>query len=178
MQEFYNDFDINKYKYQTYCVLGSSGSGKTSFLMHLKDRYSKCVILRNDLLLTKDKVMQKINKALLTRPALILIDDLLLYLNKEEKKTVIDKIVKSGANLVCVVSDIEETSFFEYTIVLKNNKIVLEGETLSVLNEEKIMKKLGLNLPFTIDLSHQLNYYDLIDDIYIDNDELVRALWK
>lgn len=176
--ESYKEFDINKYKYQTYCIVGTSASGKTEMLKYLKDRYTKCVILRNDLYLTRNKVLKMINKALLTKPALILIDDLFIYLNEEDKKEIMEKFKKTGTNLVCVVSNIEETLLFEYILVLKNKKIVLEGETSSVLNEEKLMKKLGLSLPFVTDLSLQLGYYDLVDKLYLDQDELVNALWK
>lgn len=178
MKESFLEFDINKYKYQTYCVIGSSASGKSQFLKYLKEKYSKCVILRNDLLLSRNRVLKMIDKVLLLKPALILIDDLFVYLDKKDKKEIIKKIIKSGVNLVCVSTNIEEILLFEYVIVIKDQNIILEGESLSILNEEKIMKKLGLNLPFIVDLSLQLGYYDLVKQIYLNSDELVDALWK
>ena len=54
----------------------------------------------------------------------------------------------------------------------------MEGTKEQVLNEEKILKKLGFNLPFIIELSKGLKLYGLIDKIYFNNEELVSALWK
>ena len=68
--------------------------------------------------------------------------------------------------------------FFPYLVVMGKNGILMEGPTLAVLKEEKIMKRLGFSLPFFIDLSLQLQSYDLIDDIYLDGKELTERLWK
>ena len=53
----------------------------------------------------------------------------------------------------------------------------VEGPVVSVLKEEKILKNLGFSLPFIYDLSLQLNYYGLIDSIYLDEKVLVDKLW-
>ena len=37
--------------------------------------------------------------------------------------------------------------------VIYDKKLVCEGKTLSVLNEEKLLKRLGISLPFIIDLN-------------------------
>jgi hypothetical protein len=54
---------------------------------------------------------------------------------------------------------------------------MLEGSTLSVLKEEKLLKRLGYKLPFVVDLSLQLNAYNLIDSIFLDEEVLVNKLW-
>ena len=46
------------------------------------------------------------------------------------------------------------------------------------LQEEKILTRLGLSLPFMIDLSLKLKFYDLLDDIVLDSDRMVDILWK
>ena len=54
----------------------------------------------------------------------------------------------------------------------------MEGEVLSCLKEEKLLKRLGYKLPFIYDLSLQLNYYEVINKIYLDNKSLEEAVWK
>ena len=54
----------------------------------------------------------------------------------------------------------------------------MEGNYKEILKEEKILKKLGFNLPFILELSLGLKYYNLTNDLYYDNESLVNYLWK
>ena len=62
--------------------------------------------------------------------------------------------------------------------VIYDKKLVCEGKTLSVLNEEKLLKRLGISLPFIIDLNKYFMDYSLINKYYLTNEKLVNALWK
>ena len=64
------------------------------------------------------------------------------------------------------------------THVLDNGKVILYGPKEEVLLEEKKFNNLGLALPFMAELSIKLKYYDLIDDLIFDMDEMVNKLWK
>ena len=55
---------------------------------------------------------------------------------------------------------------------------VLEGNKEVVLKNEKLLKKLGFGVPFVVDLSIQLMYYDILDKVYFDVDNLLEALWN
>ena len=48
----------------------------------------------------------------------------------------------------------------------------------NLLNEEKIMKRLGINLPFIVLLNKYLIDYNLIDNYILDYTSLGGALWK
>ena len=63
-------------------------------------------------------------------------------------------------------------------IILNGGNVAIEGKTMQVLKEEKLLKRLGIGLPFYIDVSLQLNLYNLIDKIYLNKEELADALWK
>ena len=58
------------------------------------------------------------------------------------------------------------------------DQIIVEGKTLDVLKEEKLLKRLGLSLPFMVELSLLLQDYGLIDHIYLNKESLVNYLWK
>ena len=57
-------------------------------------------------------------------------------------------------------------------------KLVCDGKTLSVLNEEKLLKRLGIGLPFIIELNKYLMDYGLINKYYLNYKKLVSAVWK
>ena len=77
-----------------------------------------------------------------------------------------------------VINNIEEVLFTDYLIVYDKEKILIEGTTLEVLKNEKLLKRIGLSLPFMVELSLYLKDYNLIDKIYLNNESLVGALWK
>lgn len=105
-------------------------------------------------------------------------DDILNYVDKDIKRQVTKSLDRKGIKFINITSNIEEVLLTDYLVVLYQENIVLEGKTLEVLKEEKIIRKLGLSLPFIVDISIQLQYYGLVDKIYLDNDELVCELWK
>ena len=99
-------------------------------------------------------------------------------LKKEEKKEIINLLAKQNINFVNVTCDVEESLLSDYIIVYDEDKKVLEGNMESVLRNEKVLKKLGFGIPFVVDLSIQLNYYDVLKKVYFDLDELVGVLWN
>ena len=108
----------------------------------------------------------------------ILFDDLLMYIHKDLKDKLIEYLKIEKIKFINITSDMEEVIYSEYLVVTYNGMIALEGETINVLLEEKILKRLGFNLPFIVDLSIQLKYYGLVDKIYLAQEELVSELWK
>ena len=62
--------------------------------------------------------------------------------------------------------------------VLNEGKIVLSGTKEEVYKEENILHNLGFELPFMVELSNRLMFYDLIDHVIYDMEEMVDNLWK
>lgn len=109
---------------------------------------------------------------------LIFIDNLLVFLTKREIKLIYAYFKKNKIDIVLISNNIEDALNFKYMIVLNKGKVAIEGETKEVLKEEKILKRLGVGLPFYIDLSNKLKLYGLIDKIYLNKKDLKGALWK
>jgi ABC-type multidrug transport system ATPase subunit len=126
----------------------------------------------------KFKLKVEILRQLLMKPRFFFLDDLLHDFNMEEKKDLFQLFHQNQITLFYVTSDLEDTAFFPYLIIMGKNGILMEGPTLAVLKEEKIMKRLGFSLPFFVDLSLQLQSYGLIDEIYWEGKELTNHLWK
>lgn len=105
-------------------------------------------------------------------------DDILTFLNEDEKNIIIKYLKDNNLNFLNITSDIDEVLFTNYLIVLTKGGVAIEGNTKNVLKEEKLLKKLGFSLPFTYDLSLQLMSYGLLDKPYYSVDRLVNNLWK
>ena len=72
----------------------------------------------------------------------------------------------------------EDVLYTDYILCLYDGINAIDGKTLDVLKNEKILKRLGFTLPFMVDLSIQLELYGLITKTYLNKEELVKNLWK
>lgn len=77
-----------------------------------------------------------------------------------------------------ITNNVELCLYTDYLIVYDKENILIEGSTLEVLKNDRLLKRLGFNLPFMVDLSILLKDYGLIDKIYLDKESLVNELWK
>ena len=84
----------------------------------------------------------------------------------------------SAATVTNCTNDIEESLYAERIIILYDKALACEGKTLSVLNEEKLLKRLGIGLPFLVELNKYFMDYGMIDKYHLTNEKLVNALWK
>lgn len=108
----------------------------------------------------------------------VIFNETLYGLKLDEKMEIFKLLKKQNISYVNVTSNVEDALYSDYIFVYDGNKLVLEGNRNEVLKEEKTLKRLGYGLPFVVDLSIQLNYYDIFNKVYYDLDELVRALWN
>lgn len=108
----------------------------------------------------------------------VVFNESLSVLSNKEKKEIFDLLNKQNINYVNVTSNIEDALLGDYIIVYDEDMKVLEGNKEVVLKNEKLLKKLGFGVPFVVDLSIQLMYYDILDKVYFDVDNLLEALWN
>ena len=100
------------------------------------------------------------------------------YVSKEFQNKIIEFLRRQNKRIINYTSETEETLLLPYLIIIYNNEIVIEGETKIVLKEETLIKKLGFNLPFIVELSSGLKYYNVVSKLFFDNESLVEELWK
>lgn len=120
--------------------------------------------------------------AVIHHPIIVFLDDICSMLTKEETKEILTilKSLQQEENLTIVMTtdNLEEVLVADYLYLLDHGKIVMEGRPLEVLQEDSMINKMGLSLPFMVDLSVKLKYYGLLDNIELDMDRLVNTLWK
>ena len=120
--------------------------------------------------------------ATISKPKILLLDDICCMMTKKETKEIM-KILnyfkeEERMTIVLSTNNLNETLYSDYLYILKEGDIELEGKPLEVLKHDNVINKLGLELPFRIDLSVKLKDYNLIDKILLDMDEMVNELWK
>jgi len=115
---------------------------------------------------------------ILKKPKFLFLDDLLADFSYSEKKALFDLLHQLSITLVYVTSNMEDSLFFSYLVVMGTHGILMEGATYLILREEKILNRLGFSLPFLVDLSLQLQRYGLVNQIYFDEKELTNVLWR
>ncbi|MDD2181115.1 MAG: energy-coupling factor transporter ATPase, partial [Bacilli bacterium] len=62
-------------------------------------------------------------------------------------------------------------------ILIDKGKIILNGSKELVFREEKVFNSIGIDIPFMAELSLKLMYYNLVDEMIFDMDEMVNKLW-
>ncbi len=135
----------------------------------------------NDLTISEKKELV-IMLGLLHNPKILVLDNMLSMMTLKSKKKVIEILRKLNKDqkltIIMATTNLSDIKDSDYTIVLNKGKIVMEGKTLSVLNEDEILNKAGLELPFMENLSKKLQFYEVTDKIYQNMEDLVSELWK
>ncbi len=120
---------------------------------------------------------------LISEPEVLLLDDPTKMLTKQQRQEILALLnyyQTKGMTIIMTTSTLDDalTAKASKLYILHKGKIVLEGAIYDVLKEDSLLSKVGLRLPFMVDLSVKLKYYNLIDDIVLDPESLVNQLWK
>ena len=96
----------------------------------------------------------------------------------EKIKTENEDIYNNDNIVFNFTSDVSECLFGSDVVVLNSEKILISGKTINVLNEDKLMKKLGVGLPFLVEVNKYLMDYGIVDKYFDSVSELVDDIWK
>ena len=122
------------------------------------------------------KIKLSLVLSFLYKPTLLLLDDIFNNLSKSEKEDLKEIITtykkENKISIIMTCSNLEDSLFSDILYIIKDNEIVLSGPTMEVLQNDNIINKTGLELPFMIDLSVKLRDYDLIQTIETDMDRI------
>ena len=124
------------------------------------------------------KYLIKILRFLIIQPDFFAIDEIFSILNENDKKKIIKFIKEKKITFLNVINNLNDTKYGSRIIILEKFVNIFEGDTLSVLKTDNIIKRLGFSLPPVINLSIELNHYEVLDKIYTKKEDLVNELWK
>jgi len=83
-----------------------------------------------------------------------------------------------NVTILNITHDIEESVYGDDIIVINNGSVVIHDSKINVYKQEKELNNLGFELPFMVSLSNKLSYYDLLDKVLYDMEDMVDLLWK
>lgn len=126
----------------------------------------------------KQKVV--LASALLGNPKILILDEALSMIDPISKKEIYEYLIKlnnEGTTIINISSDIEDTLYSKNILILNNGTIESLDTKENTYNKENIFKKLQMELPFIIELSKKLFYYNLVNKDYYNEEELINKLW-
>lgn len=126
----------------------------------------------------QEKYYIKIIKELISGCDYLVLDDIFINMNIKDVKKIITYCKQENITLINITSEMEYVLETENLVVLYNKNIAMVGDTIECLKEEKLLRRLGFNLPFLVDLSIQLGYYGLIDKVIVNDGKMIEAIWK
>lgn len=128
----------------------------------------------------KEKVI--IASVLIARPKILVIDEGLAMLDEKDRKDIFGLLKKynkeHGVTILNITHDLKDSYYSDRLIIIEKGTIVMEGAPFEVLKHDRILNRLGIEMPFMIDLSNKLMFYGLIDHIIVDSEEMVGCIWK
>ena len=128
-----------------------------------------------------EKELIVIASALITEPKLLILDEPFIMLDNIQKEKIFKLLKKINRELkttIIYLTNDTESIIYGKTIGVITNKQITKGNLKDILKNEKLFKNAKQKLPFMADLSLKLKYYDLIDDIILDESKMVDVLWK
>lgn len=128
-----------------------------------------------------EKQLVALAVSLIVNPKILILDEALEMLDFKQKEMalkLINKLVKKGLTVINVTQDINDSLLGDNILVLDAGMIKLNGSKEDVYNNYKTFEELKLDLPFIVDLSIKLNYYNVVNKIYFNMEELINDIWK
>ncbi len=127
---------------------------------------------------TYEKAYIKILSLLIFRPSILGIDDLLTYLTYDQKFKIMKYAKENNICILNVTTNAEELLFGTDIIIIDNGHMINYDKTEKILSNSKYLSNIGMNEPFIVEMSTNLNYYDLLKKKYFEMSSLVGELWK
>lgn len=117
---------------------------------------------------------------LLKEPKVLFLDSPFDMLDSLEKNKAISLIKKISKSIPVIIFDnkLDDILYSKKIFIMNNGTIVLSGNKDKIFSSLNQLKDSGIKLPILAELSNKLSYYELVDDIILDADKLVNALWK
>lgn len=120
--------------------------------------------------------------ALMLEPRVLILDEAFMMIDINEREEIL-KILKKyneekRVTILSFTHNLEEALYSNRLVILNNGTIVVDGPFPDVFDEERVMRKIGLEVPFSIEFSQKLRVYGIINELELDLERLVSKLWK
>ena len=119
--------------------------------------------------------------AVLMKPDVLVIDNSLSNIDYFYKKDILKALKKINKKykitIINFTNDSEDTIYGTDIAIINNGKLVLNNKKNEILKDENNFIKNDFKIPFIVDLSTKLKYYNLIKKVVLKKEELVEEIW-
>lgn len=123
-----------------------------------------------------------IASSLIHMPKIFILDEALHQLNIQDKKVVLNVLKylneTKKMTIMMITHNIEDTLLSDHLVIIHKGKVYMEGKKEEIFQREETLRKIGIDIPFILELSNDLIAYDLIQKPHFDMEELVNDIWK
>lgn len=119
--------------------------------------------------------------SLIHNPNLLVLDDAFNNMNQSDQNFMLKKLKEltyDGLTILNITSNLETIYESNKVYIMDKFEIKKSGSVKEIFCDDSYLNKIGLKIPFIVDLSLKLNLYKLVDNIYFNIDELEENLWK
>ena len=128
------------------------------------------------------KIKILLAEKMLATPQILFLDDICQELEEKEQEEFIKLLrtlqLETKIAIIMTTSNLNVSLESDYLLVMNDGKILLEGEPLTVIEKDNTLNKIGLDLPFMVDLSVKLRDYNVVDKVELNMDRMVDTIWK
>lgn len=150
---------------------------KTCDYFEINDLINKKI----DNLTDSEKSKLLIILALIHEPKLLVLDDAFNNMDEDTKIFMLKKLKELNSNnlsIINITSKLDTIYDSSKVYVMEHFKIIDQGSIDEIFKNDSKLTKIGLEIPYIIDLSLKLISYKVIDKIYFSIEELENALWN
>lgn len=120
--------------------------------------------------------------ALMLEPRILILDETFMMIDVKEKNKLLEILKeynkKKRVTIISFTHNLDEAIYSDRLVVLNKGKLIVDGSLPEVFDEERVMRKIGLEVPFSVELSQKLRVYGLVNGIFLDLERLVDEVWK
>lgn len=122
-------------------------------------------------LTTYEKQLLSLSSILVMEPKVLILDEAFTYLDDYSKNKILNILKQLNITIINITHNMEDTLYSDNIIIIEDGKVRINDLKEVVYKEEK-------DLPFVVDLSRKLIYYDLLKEIKYNYKDLVDEVWK
>lgn len=128
-----------------------------------------------------EKIKVLLAVSIVYRPKVLLLDDIFTCLNEEDKERILlilKRVVREFEMIIISTSSsLSDCIYSDAILVLDDGKVKYSGNLDDILKHDNDLTKLGIDIPVMVDMSLKLQFYDLLDKVILNAEEMVDELW-
>ena len=169
---------------ELYSVIDEYDKNKFEMIENLIKKFGIKKYLKKEIstLSTGEKILISIVRDLINKPELLLLDNIDIFFNNIEMKNILknirEYIKEYGLTVLLTTLNLDISLDTDELYIIDNGRVSLHGTPITILQKDNVINKIGLSIPFMIDLSVKLRDYDLIESIELDMNRMIEQLWK